>query len=403
MPLLAHPSAFPGRHWETGSVANALSFTSAPLSEALLLGLSGGIAFGYFTFHYAGYAPHVALLTRNTFDPLEALLNRLAIPREVVHTDKPDKAEANLIAALEGGSPVFVWADMYGLPYNAMEYYAGDGVWAMAPVLVYGVENGEAWITDRSAAPLRVPMDVLTAARGRVRKDRYRQMTLSAPELGRMASAVESSIRQCLSLFTDLPPAGSADNFGLKALDAWAGMLTNTRNKRGWARFFPRGEGLYAALAGHPGQPGAYTQIAASPWTLEDGSGAERLRYAAFLDEAANLLDRPGLRDAAACFRASHAAWLELADALLPDGTPLAASKALLAQRTRVFVEQGSAAEPELRQINEQLAGLRAAAATEFPLNEADTHALLNDLADHVRAVRVLEADAVAALKAAMA
>jgi hypothetical protein len=68
---------FTGRHWETGSIHNALALqgikaphTDEPYSEALLLGVSGGIAFGYFTFEYKGHLPHVALLTRNTFDVL---------------------------------------------------------------------------------------------------------------------------------------------------------------------------------------------------------------------------------------------------------------------------------------------------------------------------------------------
>ena len=50
---------FTGRHWETGSIHNALAVqgikaphTGQPYSEALLLGVSGGIAFGYFTFEY---------------------------------------------------------------------------------------------------------------------------------------------------------------------------------------------------------------------------------------------------------------------------------------------------------------------------------------------------------------
>ncbi|HET6595505.1 MAG TPA: hypothetical protein VFG81_07770 [Anaerolineales bacterium] len=54
-----------GRHSETGSIHNALALqgvraphTGKPYSEALLLGVSGGIAFGYFTFEYKGYLPH---------------------------------------------------------------------------------------------------------------------------------------------------------------------------------------------------------------------------------------------------------------------------------------------------------------------------------------------------------
>ena len=65
---------FEGRHYETGSVQNILALqgvkaphTGRPYSEAFLLGVSGGIAFGYFTFEYKGFLPHLALLPRNTF------------------------------------------------------------------------------------------------------------------------------------------------------------------------------------------------------------------------------------------------------------------------------------------------------------------------------------------------
>jgi len=82
-----------GRHYETGTLRNAWALrgakaphTGQPYSEALLLGISGGITFGYFTFAYTGELPHLALLTRNTFDPFETILERLAPAREVRRT-----------------------------------------------------------------------------------------------------------------------------------------------------------------------------------------------------------------------------------------------------------------------------------------------------------------------------
>jgi hypothetical protein len=101
MPILKHYQEFAGRHWETGTVCNALAYqgvkaphTGKPASEALLLGITGGVTIGYFTFEYTGYLPHLALLTRNTFSPLETLLERLAIPQEIYRTDKAQKGEA---------------------------------------------------------------------------------------------------------------------------------------------------------------------------------------------------------------------------------------------------------------------------------------------------------------------
>jgi hypothetical protein len=105
---------FDGLHYETGSVHNILALQgiqmphtrSAP-SEALLLGLSGGITFGYFSFAYKGLDPHVALPTKNTFAPLEKLFDRLGVVRTVKQTTDSSKAERNLINA-QAAQRVFI-------------------------------------------------------------------------------------------------------------------------------------------------------------------------------------------------------------------------------------------------------------------------------------------------------
>jgi len=109
---------FTGRHWETGTIHNALALqgvkaphTGKPYSEALLLGVSGGITFGYFTFEYKGYLPHVAMLTRNTFNPFSTILERLGIAQDVRRTNKVEIAEKNLRDALDSGLVPLLWAD----------------------------------------------------------------------------------------------------------------------------------------------------------------------------------------------------------------------------------------------------------------------------------------------------
>src|SRR5690348_4881397 len=120
-------SGFFGRHSGTGTVANALAAmgvknpkTGKPYSEALALGASGGIAFGYFVFEYKGHLPHVALLTRNTFSPFERTLDNLAIRREARETTDGARAEKNLRAELDSGNPAIVLADAYSLPYTGL-------------------------------------------------------------------------------------------------------------------------------------------------------------------------------------------------------------------------------------------------------------------------------------------
>lgn len=405
MIMLTDYAAFTGRHHETGTVHNALAYrgvnaphTGQPPSEALLMGISGGITVGYFTFEYEGYPPHIVLLTRNTFDPLDTLFDRLAIPRDVRQTASAGKGEVNLIDVLESGLPAIVWADMFSLPYNDLPY---DQInWGLRPLIVYGYEaGGEAHLADRAGVPLVIGADQLTAARARVKKEKFRVMTLDAPDFDKLPGAVSAGIWACIRLMTEAPPKGRRESFGLAALDHWAAMLTNTRNKASWARYFPAGERLWMALAGNQVQPGLYGWIRHAA-----GPGAERGLYADFLDEAAVILNRPGLHHAATAYRDSQRAWASLADALLPaEVEPLAEAAHLLDKKHHLFIEKGGAALAEIRAANARLNALREAATADFPMTEVEVSAFREGLAEAVTAVADAERDAVERLQTAMA
>ena len=144
-----------------------LHSTGQPYSEALLMGISGGIVMGYFSFAYEGYDPHVALLTRNTFSPLDTLLERLGVDQEILQTSLPEKGRENLLRVLESGFPVITWVDIFSLPYLGISN--DDNMYLMAPVVVYGYETASntAWIADRSRVPLTVSAEQLDQARAR--------------------------------------------------------------------------------------------------------------------------------------------------------------------------------------------------------------------------------------------
>jgi hypothetical protein len=386
-----------GRHWETGSIRNALALqgvkaphTGEPYSEALLLGISGGVAFGYFTFAYKGYLPHVALLTRNTFDPFSTMLERLGIAQDVQQTNKADIAEKNLNRTLESGLYPILWADQFSLPYNCLP--KDEPMWGMLPILAIRSEEQMVTIADRSSQPLHISMTDLTMARGRVKEDRYRLVTLDAPATGKLAGAVHKGICQAISLFTEAPPRGSRDNFGFAAYDKFSEMLVNTRNKHSWERFFAPGIRMYHALAGSPVQPGAYQWV--NTWGSADG--ADRGLYAEFLLEAAQILNRPSLSEAAAKFRESHRLWLALAEALLPAGIPLLhESKELIQKKHHLFIKEGEAALPEIREINARLHELLAHSETGFPLSALQAADLREHLRDILLQIRQVEQDAV--------
>jgi hypothetical protein len=393
-----------GRHWETGSIQNALALqgvkaphTGKPYSEALLLGVSGGIAFGYFTFEYKGYLPHVALLTRNTFNPFPIILERLGIVQDVQQTNKAEIAEKNLLHTLESGLYPILWADQFSLPHNCLP--ANEPMWGMMPILALETDGKSVTIADRSSQPLHLSMAELTKARGRVKDDKYRLITLDAPQTTKLASAVHKGICQAISLFTEEPPRGARDNFGFAAYEKLAELLVNKRNKQSWERFFPPGIRMYHALAGSPVQPGAYHWI--NTWGSADG--ADRGLYADFLLEAVQILKRPTLKDAAEKFRESYKLWLAFADALLPDDVPLLGeSKKLIQKKHDLFINKGESALPEIEQINGKLNELLARSESDFPLSNAQAADLRANLRDILLSIKTVEGQSVDLLQRAI-
>ena len=391
---------FSGRHWETGSVCNYLAYrgisaphSGQPYSEALLLGISGGIVMGYFSFAYQGYDPHVALLTRNTFDPLDTLLQRLGVEQEILQTSLPNKGLVNLLNTLESGLPALTWVDIFSLPYFEMPN--DDAMWQMYPVLVYGYEHDKdtVWIADRAAVPLTVTTGELAKARARVKKDKYRVLTFGPPNPDRLAAAVKQGISDTLQLYTGLPPKGSRENFGFAAYKRWRELLVNPKMKSSWASVFPPGQKMVAGL------------VSAFFGTVQNypGCGGERDLYADFLDEASLILRKPGLQSAAAGFHEAALAWEALGKALLPDEIDIFGRiRRLLLQRKTLFRTQGEAAQVEIQHINADIKSLKQQASRDFPLRGSSLQDFIEVLRAHIQDVHDIEREAVQSLQTAM-
>ncbi|MEM6283754.1 MAG: BtrH N-terminal domain-containing protein [Chloroflexota bacterium] len=403
MTVLTDYNEFAGRHPETGTVRNILAYqgvtaphTGKPITEALLIGISGGVAFGYFTFEYEGYPPHIVLLTRNTFDPLETLFERLAIPRDTLHTTSAKKGTANLLDVLASGRPAMVWADKFSLAYNTIPY--DEKNWAVGPVVVFGLDDDNAHLADRANVPVIVPADELQTARERIKKYKFRVMSLDTPDMSKLPATVSKGIWKCISLYTDAPPQGKKTNFGLAALEHWAKMLTNTRNKQSWTRYFAPGDRLWMALAGNTTQPGVFSWIMNSP-----GNSAERGMYADFLDEAAVIVEKPDLRESAAHFWALESEWTTLAGIVLPGDVPLFAEAAkLLTKKHNAFMERGADALAEIQDMNARLGAIGEVVAADFPLSETEVRAYLEQLSAQVMKIHDMEHDAVVHLQSVM-
>lgn len=398
MSTLANYHHFAGRHWETGTLHNYFAYrgvkaphTGHPYSEALFLGVSGGIVMGYFTFAYKGYDPHVALLTRNPFDPRDTMLARLGVVQEMRQTNKPEKGLRNLLDTLADGLPALTWADMWSLPYNALA--DEGGMWMMYPILVYGYDKAadQVWIADRATVPLTITTDQLATARGRVKQDKYRLLVLDLPDPEKLPAAVTAGIWDCINLYTEKPPKGSANNFGLQAFQHWADLLTKPKQRMSWEKEFPAGVKLYAGL----------TSTFSRLGIIGINGEADRPLYATFLEEAAVILNKPALTEVAQQFRHSGAAWRELGTILLPDAIALLReTRVLMERKQQLFIEQGAASRQERTQIDDRLQTIRTAMITDFPLSAAEVGDLYAQISKQVLSIRDLEQAAVTQLRA---
>jgi len=393
-------NGFFGRHYETGTLANALHAmdatnprTGKPYSEALALGASGGIAFGHFVFAYTGQLPHAAILTRNTFGPFEQALDNLAIRRDSRETTDAARAERNLIAELDCGNPVIVWADVFSLPYNGLR--ARDQVWAMRPLLVVGQEGRDFLVVDGPAEPFPVPAVILSQARGRVKKDRFRMQVLEKPDESLVAEGLRRGIDTCAALFLDKPPAGSPNNFGVEGMRHWAKLLTDDKNPKSWAKMFEPGPNLVQALAGAIGQPGVWDWIE----TWGTAGGADRETYAAFLEEASVWIGNGDLARPAANLTESASLWRRLADAAMPDQVPeFKRLKSLKQRHVAVWRELGLASLGERAAIREEVRSL-IEAATESAVLKSMAAEIRQQMAGIVLQIADLEESAIRGLR----
>lgn len=400
MPVLSNSHQFDGLHWETGTVRNYFDYrgvkaphTGQPYTEALLMGVSGGAVMGYFVFAYEGVDPQARILTRNTFDPFETMLQRLGVVQERRHTASPEKGVQNLTDVLEEGTPALVWVDMFGLPYEHQSQ--AEGVWHMFPVLVYGYDEAadRVDVADRARVPLSMTTGQLANLRARVKNVKQRVLTLDIPDEEKLPAAVQAGIWDTIRLFTEKPPKGVRHNFGLAAYQRWAEMLTNPKQKGSWAKEFPAGAKLYAGLT-------------CAFWDInifgKDGK-AERDVYADFLDEAGLILGKPGLQTVAQHFRASAAAWDDLSVALLPDWSPLLAeTRHLMLRQHRLFLDEGAATLAERQAIGERLRVIGGQMGDDFPLTAAEVVGLQEAVAERVLRIHDIEAAAVEELREVM-
>ncbi|MEU5909274.1 DUF4872 domain-containing protein [Micromonospora sp. NPDC047527] len=385
-----------GLHAETSNVTNLLTHlgdtSGAELTEAMLLGVGGGLGAGYMLWEIKGQTPNLFLGFRYrwTFhDWAERTMDRLGVGYQVKTTGSSKAASAALHEQLADGTPVMIAPDRqlvgyWHLPPEPALAGRGRPVFSGArrsPVVAYAVTDDGIRLDDRNLAPLTVDADTLADARARVSSTKNRMIVVdSVPETLPLADAVRAGIADCVAHLD-----AKAATVALPAWSKWSRLVTDPRNAKGWPKLY--------------GKAGMVTTLL-SVWEHVEPAGLTggnlRDLYADFLDEAAPLLgdSADAAADAAQLFRDSAQLWHEVAETALPWDVPEYARLRELVATISAGVAAGDSAVAERAEAADTLWDLIGEYDRKLPA-EPD----LARLSEQIQAVYDTEREAVGALR----
>lgn len=396
--LLPHYLQFGGVQTETAILANSfrslqlsLPSNNCPFTESLILGLCGGLGFMYAVFEYKGHLPILTLTTRSQTMPQNFViegLKRCAIDFTISETKSAKVAQKALDQSLEQEKPALCIIDPALLPhYGLPERMVGL---CFQFVVVAGQDGDHYWIDDRGAEPKKVSKEDLARARAGCKRAKHYLASLQSQRsefnlTNALNDAIATTVRALENGEVGVPDSFKI-NCGFSGLEKWKNLLTDSKSKKGWLKSFPEGERAWAVLQrSYECIQYDYTAPAAS-----------RPSYGDFLEEAAKILTRPKLKDAAALFRESGLHWNELAN-LIANCEDEALSKACDITNTRAaFLDQRSA---DSKQSMLELWTEKDGLSKECQLTPAQTKTLYGQMAERLSLILETERRAVVFMK----
>ena len=385
-----------GVHPETASIANVLAnravvspYSDEPLTEAMVLGIGGGLGAGYILWEFTRCPLNTVVFGfRNQWQYparwIEKACTRLGLSASIHETRGSGKAATQLTDALARGLPAIAWIDQQTIGYRHLPDYLSG--WGGHPVVVYALRNDVVRIDDRNLKTLTVAADVLSAARARITSYKNRLVVIdeSSGELDEavLRRAVVDGMEECVAHLNQ-----PSDSFSLPAWRKWARLLTDTRNKKAWRNVFPEGTGMFGALVS------VYESVTGG--TLRDV-------FASFLDEAAKIIEAPELEAVATRWRVADRLWHRVAQRALPDEEPFTSVRRAL-DNYGTSLKEGDAGTARAAQASKTIWQLREELDNNPPWSDDATSDLFAELSGAVRAVYEAEVAALADLEEALA
>jgi hypothetical protein len=268
----------PAAHCESGVTSNILNFYGVNISEPMVLGLGGGLFFSYMPFITLHGMPVVS------FRPLPGQIfarvaKRLHIKINTrFYPGREEKSMQELDKLLQRGIPVGIVVGVYFLPYFPKEYRFHFNAHNLC---VIGKEGDIYTVSDPVSTQLN-QLNYEELKRVRYAKGTWPPMgkmywvkKVSTNMPGDLKSGIISGIKLNCNRMLDIP----LPYFGVKGIALMAKKMRQWETKLGARK---------AAL-----------HLAQTIRMLEEigtGGAGFRYMYAAFLQEAAGIMDKPELR-----------------------------------------------------------------------------------------------------------
>ncbi len=279
-------------HCETGVSSILLQAAGLALSEAMVLGLSGGLTFAHLPFVRINELP----LTSYRMPPgriYRGLARRIGVRWEQQRFRSPQVGMAALDAQLEQGRAVGLQASVYWLPYfpEAMRFHFNAH-----NLIVYGRDGDDYLVSDPVfEQPQRCPAEALQRARfvrGALAPKGLMYWPTAVPAVVDLHQVFRPAVRKTANMMLRAP----IPFIGVKGI-----RLLASRMQRVATRQDDRYLRLYLG------------QIVRMQEEIGTGGGGFRFMYAAFLQECAKDMERSDIAEVAEQMTAAGDAWRRFA------------------------------------------------------------------------------------------
>lgn len=286
----------------TSSLWKLLNHLGHKISEEMLVGIASGLGFIYWKMKQMP-TPFVGGMNGGKFPTILGLaVDRLGGEWKVLKSSSVKRAHNHLRETLEMDQPALVCADLGFLDYLSL---GGDDHFGMHTILVYGIDekNDEAYVSDRFATTITIPLTRLQQARASEyhpfpAKNKLMQVFMP-DEMVPLEEIIPLAVRENADFMLNPP----ISNMGAGGIMRWKKELQR------YPKILPDKGTIAQALIEHF----VYIEVGGS------GGSFFRRVYSQFLKEASQVMKDSELKKIALLYDDICAAWSRLAIQLTPE------------------------------------------------------------------------------------